>query len=144
MKYELRTLSRDKGFAAVAILSLALGIGANTAIFSLVNAVLLRSLAYPEPNRLVAIAEVVPKLARIALRLPVNARHFDEWRKHASSFEGMALVDDARVNLTGAGDRYNSERPACRPTFFACSAFSRRLGAVFWMKRTGLDTIAWP
>jgi hypothetical protein len=104
MKYELRTLSRDKGFAAVAILSLALGIGANTAIFSLVNAVLLRSLAYPEPNRLVAIAEVVPKLARIALRLPVNARHFDEWRKHASSFEGMALVDDARVNLTGAGE----------------------------------------
>jgi len=80
LRATLRMISKNPGFSAVAIATLALGFGANTAIFSVVDSVILRPLAYPDADRLVTIHEVVPKFSHIAPMLPVNAMHFREWR----------------------------------------------------------------
>jgi len=77
-------LAKNPGFSAIAIATLAVGIGANTAIFSVVDSVILRPLAYPDADRLVSIHEVVPKFSHLAPLLPVNAMHFLEWRKNGT------------------------------------------------------------
>ncbi|MEZ5393062.1 MAG: ABC transporter permease [Bryobacterales bacterium] len=106
MRQALRTLARDKAFTAFSIGMLALGIGSVTAIFSIVNAVVLRSL-FPRPERLFAIDEVVPKLAAQypAEAFPVNGRHFDEWRASCTVCEsiGLASAQGGGGNLTGDG-----------------------------------------
>lgn len=104
LRYAARMLLREPGFAAAAILTVALGVGANTAIFSIVNGVLLRPLAYAEPDRLVALREVVPAMAQTYPTLPVSARHFTEWRQRASSFERISAVDAGSAALTGVGE----------------------------------------
>ena len=104
IRYAFRTLLRERGFASMAVLSLAVGIGANTAIFSVVNGVLLRPLAYRDPERLVAIREMVPKLAHLYPTLPVNFSHYYEWRKRWSAIESIALIESSAPNLTGVGE----------------------------------------
>ena len=76
MKHAIRALAREKAFTCFAILTLALGIGAVTTIYSVVNSVLLKPLAYADPGRLCAAAKSAPKLAQSYPRLPVNAAHF--------------------------------------------------------------------
>jgi len=100
LRYAFRSLLRNPSFALVAILTLALAIGANTAMFSTFNGVLLRPLAYPEPDRLYAIQESIPKLAHTQDRLPVSAHHFLEWRAHTASFESLSLIGTAAFSLT--------------------------------------------
>ncbi len=85
------------------VLSLAVGIGANTAIFSLVNGVLLRPPDYPHPERLVALTQWAPKLLRSYPALPVNIAIYAEWRKQMSSFESIGIERYGRFNLTGSG-----------------------------------------
>jgi putative ABC transport system permease protein len=97
----MRGLARTPGFAAAAIGILALGIAANTAVFSVADAVLFRPLAYDHPERLVLINEVVPELSNLYPRLPVNAKHFYEWKARTHSFADMAIMWDNGVNLTG-------------------------------------------
>src|SRR3984957_1820608 len=104
IRYALRTLARNPGFAAVAILTLALGIGANTAIFTVFNGILLHPLPYPQPERLVAVQEIVPKFAKYGATLPVNSWHFREWRKQNRSFDGLALLLGVNFTLTSAGE----------------------------------------
>ena len=104
IRYACRTLARERGFATMAVLSLAVGIGANTAIFSVVNGVLLRPLPYRDPQRLVTIEEVVPKLVHLYPSLPVNLSHYYEWRKRATTLASIALGDTEAPNLTGAGE----------------------------------------
>jgi predicted permease len=103
VRYGVRMLARSRGYAAVMVLTLALGIGATTAIFSLVNGVLLRPLAYPQPQQLVYIGESLSAVADKYPVIPVNARHFLEWRQRCSSFESLSLVDNGSVTLTGRG-----------------------------------------
>jgi predicted permease len=103
LRYSLRNLARDRGFAIVALLTLALGIGANTAIFSIVNSVILRPLAYRDPDRLFTIHEVIPKVSNLYPELPVNPLHFLEWRKRCTSFEQVAELGTYAPNLTGLG-----------------------------------------
>ena len=112
IRYALRTSAKNPGFTAVAVVTLALGIGANTAIFSVVDGVLLRPLEFREPGRLVAIHEAVPKFSKIAPRLPVNAMHFLEWRRSVHAFEGIAMIGGITLNLTGTGEpeRLNAAR----------------------------------
>ena len=104
MKYALRVLAREKAFAAFAILTLALGIGGVTTIFSVVDGVLLKPLTYKEPGRLYAASESAPKLAPMYPRLPVNAAHFRSWQEQCTSCETGALLNPATFNLTGAGE----------------------------------------
>src|SRR2546423_4371642 len=99
IRYGIRGLVKRPGFTAVAVIALALGIGANTAIFSLVNAVLLRSLPYREADRLVMIWEDA-SFANFPRNTPAPA-NFADWRSQSQSFEGMAAFRTLSVNLTG-------------------------------------------
>ena len=102
MKYALRTLWKDRGFACMAVLSLAIGIGANTAIFSLVRGVLLRPLEFPDPERLVSIAISTPHF-RNGEPLPINLSQLVEWRKRTQSFEGIGAYRNTTMSLSGDG-----------------------------------------
>ena len=104
LRYALRTLLRERGFSLTVVLSLAVGIGANTAIFSVVNGVLLRPLPLPEPERLAAVAEVVPKFVDRFPSIPANLNHFYEWRKRCTAFEQIAALRQGTLNLTGEGE----------------------------------------
>ena len=104
LRYAFRNLTRDRGFSSIAILTLALGIGSITAIFSLINGVLLKPIPYTNPDRLVTIEELIPKLSAQFGALPVNGRHFAEWRKQSRTFDRIAAIDSRRMTLTGAGE----------------------------------------
>jgi predicted permease len=102
LRYGLRTLANSPGFTSVAILTLALGIGANTAIFSVVNTVLLQPLAYPNPDRLVELEMSSPQGNGDITSIP----KFNVWREQTQVFDSVAAYDFAGpgINLTG-GDR---------------------------------------
>jgi predicted permease len=100
VRYGLRTLARDPGFTAVAVIALAIGIGANTAIFSVVNGVLLRPLPYREPDRLVRLSETSPDFASMAIAYP----NFVDWKEHSRSFEGLAAFRSEDSDVSGRGE----------------------------------------
>ena len=102
VRYAVRVFLKSPGFTLVALVALMLGIGANTAIFSVVNAVLLRALPYRQAEQLVVVWE--NNRPRNRVRNVVSPVNFLEWQAHAQSFEGMAAFYDARFNLTGAGE----------------------------------------
>jgi len=99
LKYGLRMLARNPGFTAVAVLTLALGIGANTAIFSVVNGVLLRPLPYPEPDRLVQVYERSAQFNEMSVSYP----NFLDWERMNRSFAGIAASRGESFNFTGGG-----------------------------------------
>jgi putative ABC transport system permease protein len=101
LQYAARTLRRDVGFALVVVLTLGLGIGANTAFFSAVNAVLIRPLGYAEEDRLVSLHEAFPQ-ARID-RLPFSALDFDDVRTGQESFSALAAYRNVPFELSGSG-----------------------------------------
>jgi predicted permease len=98
VRYAFRTLRRSPAFAAAAVVTLALGIGANTAIFSVVNGVVLRPLPYGEPERLVSIYSVIN-----GEHTAVSPPDFMDWRKDARSFSGIAAAASSETVLTGSG-----------------------------------------
>ena len=102
VRYGLRMLRTQPGFTAIAILTLALGIGANSAIFSVINAVLLRPLPYREPARLALVWETVERTNN--LQNTVAPADFVDWRAQNQSFEDMASYLGQLVNLTGDGE----------------------------------------
>lgn len=99
----VRTLARERTYAVTVVLTLALTIGATTAMFSIVDGVLVKPLSYPEPERLVTINEVWQQLIDRMPTAPINARHFEYWREHAQSFDAMAQYLPLSANLTGGG-----------------------------------------
>jgi putative ABC transport system permease protein len=105
VRYGLRTLRRNPGFCAVAILALALGIGPNAAIFTMVNAVLLKPLPVPEPNRVVMIWGTLLKSGFD--QMPVSAADYLEWQRQARSFDQMSAafaIPEFGLNISGVGD----------------------------------------
>ena len=103
IRHAIRGLLRDRVFALMIVLSLAVGIGANTAIFSLVNGVLLQPPDFPHPERLVVLSQWAPKLLKDYPALPVNIGIYTEWRKRITSFESIGIVRATAFNLTGSG-----------------------------------------
>ena len=99
LKFAFRQLLKNPGFTAGAVLTLALGIGANTAIFSAVNAVMLRPLPFPEPEQLVGVWEEPSKGSRKS----VSPGVFKDWKNQSRSFEALSVVSPAELNLTGDG-----------------------------------------
>ena len=101
LRYAIRQLLKSPGFTIVAILTLALGIGACTAIFSVVNAVLLKPLDYPEPGRIVTIRETqLPQFPEFSVSPP----NFLDWQKQTKSYQYLAAYGGAGLNLTGEGE----------------------------------------
>jgi putative ABC transport system permease protein len=102
LRYSMRRLARTPGFTVIVLLTLALGIGANTAIFSVVNGVLLRALPYPESDRLVTVEHFYPSLNN--LRAPVSVPGFRDYRARTRLFQRAAVETGWAPNLTGHGD----------------------------------------
>ena len=102
LRFGVRMLMKNPGFTAVAVLTLALGIGANTAIFSVVNAVLFRQLPYRDAGQLVIVWE--QNLPRGWHTNTVSAANFDDWKSQNTVFSDMAAVDPTSFNLTGIGE----------------------------------------
>jgi putative ABC transport system permease protein len=102
LRYGVRMLLKHPGFTTIAVITLALGIGANTAIFSVVNAVLLRPLPYQEPERLIRLWESNP--GRGWPEFSASALNFEDWRKQQTVCEQLAAYEFATFNLTGGGE----------------------------------------
>jgi putative ABC transport system permease protein len=103
LRYAFRNLARNPAFAAIVILMLALGIGANTAMFSIIDGVLLRPLAFHDPGQLVAVQEAVPRFGKGGGGFPVNAMHVGWWRERWTSAESIAMIGGAARNLSAVG-----------------------------------------
>jgi hypothetical protein len=104
VRYAARMLRRNRGFAAVAVLTLGLGIGANTAIFSVVNAVLLRPLPFRAPDRLVRLRDTVERPGQEPKIYNTSPRNFYHLKEQEQIFEGITAQEFRWFNLTGAGD----------------------------------------
>jgi predicted permease len=148
MRYEIRhairALLRDRAFSVTVVLSLAVGIGANTAIFSLVNGILLQPPAYRAPERLVAVDNVLPKFAKLYPALPVNIAMLNEWRSQAKSFESLGALRSDSVNLTGVGEPELLPAARVSANLFAVLGAQPRLGRGFIESedRAGSDRVA--
>ncbi|HKW87135.1 MAG TPA: ABC transporter permease [Candidatus Acidoferrales bacterium] len=129
IRYGLRMLRKSPGFTVVAVLTLALGIGANTAIFSVVDAVLLRPLPYPDAKQLVMVYQASPKIGD--LKNGLSYPNFQDWRRSAHSFEEMAAMRASQFALSGSGEATNIIAGAVTSDYFALFRVSPILGRTF-------------
>ena len=129
LRYSWRVLLKSPGFTAVAVIVLALGIGANTAIFSVVNAVLLRPLPYQDPGRLVQVWHVPPPKSFPGMtQFPVSAANYLDWRDQNQVFEQLAIYSSADLNLTGKGKPESVTSAVVSPSFFSALRVRPLLG----------------
>ena len=129
LRYAARMLRNRPGFTLVAVITLSLGIGANTAIFSVVNAVLLRRLPFKDPERLVSIYERRANSGEA--NLPVSGHEFAAWQKRTHSFEALTLIQPDGLTLTGRGDPVIVNVARVSTDFFAVIGVSPLLGRGF-------------
>lgn len=127
MCFGARALRKNPGFAIVAILTLALGIGANTAIFSVVEGVVLAALPYPQPDRLIMVLESRPSLKQLGTSYP----DFKDWQHGARSFEQMAALTWRNYDLTGSGTSEHLDGMDVSSGFFATLGVKLVLGREF-------------
>jgi predicted permease len=133
LRHAFRALRKERSFALTAIVILALGIGAQAAVFSLVSGILLRPLTYRDPGRLYAIQEVVPQLSNVYPVLPANGRHYFEWTRHCGSCESIALIntDDAGLNLAGTGEPERISDEKVTANYFSVLGIGAQIGRTF-------------
>ncbi len=124
-------LIKSPGFTFVAVLVLALGIGANSAIFSVVNAVLLRPLPYDHPERLALVWETNDKIQIGFDLLPASAGSFTDWRNQSQSFEDLSLIDGENFNITGSGAPEQISGARVSASFFKLLGVTPAAGRVF-------------
>jgi putative ABC transport system permease protein len=127
LKFGLRILYRSPGFTLVALFTIALGIGANTAIFSVVNTVLLRPLPYQNPDRLVVLWERQEQIPQESPSVP----NFRDWCERTRSFEQLAISRRDNVNLTGAGEPERLIARQVTANFFSTLGVVPQLGRSF-------------
>ena len=127
LRYALRQLSKSRGFAAVAILTLALGIGANTALFTVVNGVLLNPLPFPHPDQLVAIHESKPNFDRGSISYP----NFRDWQKDNHTLSAIAVSRPYALSLTGVGEAEQVDNEFISSDFFTVLGVKPLLGRTF-------------
>jgi predicted permease len=127
LRYGFRTLRKDPGFTAVAMLALALGIGANTAIFSVVNGVLLRPLSFPDPDRVLMIYESNAEFNRASVAYP----NYLDWRRESRFFTDMGAVRNDDFNFTGAGQPERVSGKYVSASFFPVLGVTPLLGRSF-------------
>src|SRR2546423_3450388 len=129
VRYGVRSLLKRPGFTFVALITLALGIGANTAIFSVVNAVLLRPLPFKNPDRLMMVWE--RRENSHAANLPVSGHEFVAWKERSHSFDALALIQPDGFNLTGRGDPVTVTGAEVSADFFSVIGVAPILGRSF-------------
>ena len=129
IRYGLRLLRRTPGFVGLAVVTLALGIGATTAVFSLVNAVLLRDLPYHDPERLVFLYEPLPGIPGVPLEAwgPVNGDFFT-WQKESRSFASMAMFTSGGLNASLGDSAFRATGSRVTGEFFRVLGVSPALG----------------
>jgi predicted permease len=129
--YAIRMLGRNPGFTAIAILALALGIGANTAIFSVINAVLLKPLPYDNPEQLVKLWGQFEGIGIPGNRNWISAPEFEDIRRMNKSFSGVAAIGDSDFNLTGLGRPERLSAALVSTAFWPLLGVQAQLGRVF-------------
>lgn len=127
LRYGLRMLAKHPGFTAVAVATLTLGIGVNTAIFSVVNGVLLNPLPYPQPDRLVALYSRDPSLTRSSISYP----NFLDWVRDNHSFSALAAYREDDLNLTGMGEPERLPGDMVSASFFPVLGVKPLIGRTF-------------
>ena len=127
LRYGMRTLRKSPGFAAVAVLTLGVGIGANTAIFSFVNGVLLKPLPYGEPERIVRVMEKPPGGGTNG----ISTLNYLDWEKDNTVFEYMAAQTDRTVTLTGVNEPVQLRGSRVSPRYFDIFGIKATLGRTF-------------
>ena len=128
IRYGARMLAKHKAFTSVAVITLALGIGANTAIFSVVNELLLRPLPYRDAERIAMLWEVAPEGRR---QNTTSRANFRAWRSQSTSYEHMAAFSDQRFNLTGDGEPEELSIQLASTDFFKALGVDPILGRTF-------------
>src|ERR1700691_3487335 len=127
LKFAIRMLAKSPGFTLVAVLTLALGIGVNTAIFSIVNAVLLRPLPFQDSSQLVLMRETYKGVGNVSVSYP----NFLDWRQQSHSFSSMAVINNVAFNLSGVPQPENIGGYAVSPNFLALVGVRPALGREF-------------
>jgi len=143
VRYSVRMLKRQPGFSLIIVALIALGVGANTAIFSLVDGVLLRPLPYPEPERLTVVRTFIPALADTYPSAPAASGGFLLWQTGVSAFERMAAILPETDTLTGTGTPARVEVARVTATLFPLLGVQAALGRVFGANedREGRDDV---
>jgi|RhiMethySRZTD1v2_1073278.scaffolds.fasta_scaffold00350_22 putative ABC transport system permease protein len=158
LRHTARSLGRTPGFTAVAVLTLALGIGANVAIFGLLYHTLLKPLPFERPDQLVTVATHIPQVADRFASLPVTAPDFREYRRSNAVFSGLSALRGRDFNLTGSGEPERLHGARVSAEFFSMLGIRPELGRTFtpeedqdgrdgvaiishalWERRFGLD-----
>jgi predicted permease len=127
IKYGIRMLAKSPGFTAIAILTLALGIGANTALFSVVNGVLLKPLPYPDPDSLVVLSESSANFESSSISYP----NFLDWQRQNSSFSAMAAYRTDDFTITGSGETERVRVGMVSSSFFSILGVNPIRGRLF-------------
>ena len=128
LRYGLRILAKNPGFTAVAVLTLALGIGANTAMFSVVYGVLLRPLPYPDPERIVEVSRTFRGEPGFS---GFDAGAFDFWKEHRDAFQYLAACTGVSSSLVGAGRPERVDVQRVSPQYFDVYGVQPFLGRSF-------------
>jgi predicted permease len=141
LKYGWRMLARNPGFTAIAVTTLAIGIGASTAIFSMVDTVLLRPLPYKQPDKLVVVSESLPGMSTD--EIGVSAGEYQDYRDRNRSFSQIAAYENAGFNLTGVGQPLRVNAAALSASAFPLLGVSPEFGRAFTSEedRYGLNNV---
>jgi predicted permease len=131
LRYAVRQLRKSPGFTITAVLTLALGIGATTAIFTLVYDVLLKPLPYSHPEQLVVMEEQVAEFRDIYPTLPMNANHLTFWEQHSQSFQAMAVMEENSLPLGSGGHPLQVGVLSATPGIFSVLDSAPLLGRAF-------------